>query len=258
MNSGKRIALWLSGLAAVILFGLFVWPTRYRYDHMEVGANRLLLTRENRVTGHTEILYPDGWRAVKPQAENLNPAELAKLNVRANLEDSVFEDRSRWNILCLDIHNESNLDVKEFTVEVRVFNPTNELAIDKQYRISTTSGLYGSQPCSTSETYRSDLKNKDAPNYNSLEQLTHDPNFYKLSEADQIQVLSRVDPGFRGLDQSAQRTILLMHRSNLVLEWAAVDLPPRGTGSFRAPLGFYVTEGQSWSFKLVSAKGAKD
>ena len=51
--------LFVMGLLAA--FALFVWPTRWRYDHMTVD-NDTYPVRIDRITGHSELLLPgDGW-----------------------------------------------------------------------------------------------------------------------------------------------------------------------------------------------------
>ena len=47
-------------IGAAGIFGYYVWPTPYRYDHTFEGG----LTRINRFTGQTDILRPHGWRRV--------------------------------------------------------------------------------------------------------------------------------------------------------------------------------------------------
>ena len=57
-----KVRLWvvLSGLLmATTLFGMFVWPTRYRYDQTTMNDN-VLPVRVDRMTGRTEILFPVG------------------------------------------------------------------------------------------------------------------------------------------------------------------------------------------------------
>lgn len=49
-------------LLLVTAIAWFVWPTQFRYDHMSIGPSSLL-TRESRLSGKTEVLYPGtGWR----------------------------------------------------------------------------------------------------------------------------------------------------------------------------------------------------
>jgi len=42
-----------------VLFGLFVWPTKWRYD--KIRSDRDYILRINRMTGAAQILGPDGW-----------------------------------------------------------------------------------------------------------------------------------------------------------------------------------------------------
>jgi hypothetical protein len=60
-----RIALRLAGWALagllVVSFAFYVWPTRWRYDHM-TDQGETLIVRIDRVTGDAEVLLPDqGW-----------------------------------------------------------------------------------------------------------------------------------------------------------------------------------------------------
>lgn len=48
----------------LIFAALFIWPTRYRYDHIHRGTMTLPI-RIDRFTGKTEALYLDaGWTNV--------------------------------------------------------------------------------------------------------------------------------------------------------------------------------------------------
>ena len=60
-----KIIIGIIGLVVLALFAIYVWPTRYSYDHMRMGQ-RELVVRIDRFSGVTEILYPDGWRVAAP------------------------------------------------------------------------------------------------------------------------------------------------------------------------------------------------
>lgn len=56
-------ALLLVLIAASLL--LYVWPTRWRYDHMTVDGN-IVVVRIDRVSGDADMLVPDeGWMPVE-------------------------------------------------------------------------------------------------------------------------------------------------------------------------------------------------
>lgn len=57
-----RTVLLLALLAA---FAVFVWPTRWHYDHMTFDGD-LVPVRIDRFDGHAEMLVPDsGWLPVE-------------------------------------------------------------------------------------------------------------------------------------------------------------------------------------------------
>jgi hypothetical protein len=52
-------------LLALAAFVMFVWPTRWRYDHMTVDGD-LVPVRIDRLTGDADMLVPDeGWQPVE-------------------------------------------------------------------------------------------------------------------------------------------------------------------------------------------------
>ena len=56
-----RILRVLFVTALLAMFVAFVWPTRWRYDHMTVGDDTYPV-RMDRITGHADILLPgEGW-----------------------------------------------------------------------------------------------------------------------------------------------------------------------------------------------------
>jgi hypothetical protein len=60
-----RIFRWLLTLAILAAVLLFVWPTRFRYDHMTVDGN-LVPVRIDRFNGNADMLVPeDGWVPVE-------------------------------------------------------------------------------------------------------------------------------------------------------------------------------------------------
>jgi hypothetical protein len=71
-----RIVRWLLFLAIVAAYVVFVWPTRFRYDHMTVDGN-LVPVRIDRLNGNADMLVPDeGWLPVEgaDSGAGVNPA----------------------------------------------------------------------------------------------------------------------------------------------------------------------------------------
>jgi hypothetical protein len=63
-------------LALVAAFASFVWPTRWRYDHMTVDGD-LVPVRIDRFSGEADMLVPDsGWLPVEapPDDASIAPA----------------------------------------------------------------------------------------------------------------------------------------------------------------------------------------
>jgi hypothetical protein len=54
----KPVSLTL--LLVILAFGWFGWPTRYKYDHMPLSGGFIFPVRTDRLTGQTEILFPNG------------------------------------------------------------------------------------------------------------------------------------------------------------------------------------------------------
>jgi hypothetical protein len=59
-------------IAIAALCLLYVWPTRFRYDHMTVDGN-LVPVRIDRISGDADMLVPDdGWVPVE-SPQNATP-----------------------------------------------------------------------------------------------------------------------------------------------------------------------------------------
>ena len=58
-------------LVLVFLFALYVWPTRFHYDHMTVDGD-IVPVRMDRLTGRADMLLPDhGWVPVEAPPDSL-------------------------------------------------------------------------------------------------------------------------------------------------------------------------------------------
>lgn len=68
--------LWI---VLVLAFTLFVWPTRWRYDHMTVDGN-IVPVRMDRFSGEADMLVPDeGWVPVRAPEDTTGGALPAAL-----------------------------------------------------------------------------------------------------------------------------------------------------------------------------------
>ncbi len=73
---------WLAPAIAafvLLLFAVYVWPTRWHYDHMTVEGNIVLL-RMDRFSGDADMLVPDdGWVPVQAPIDSTGGAAPAVL-----------------------------------------------------------------------------------------------------------------------------------------------------------------------------------
>jgi hypothetical protein len=135
----KRVALWAAGLTLLILFGLLVWPTLYRYDHIDLGLGRSYPVRQNRFNGQTEILFPDGWKdsreASAPSTFDLTPDQLSKVEVTPKLNGS--GPPRGWNRVEADVYNGlPDTTVTEITLDLTVVGSNNEPVVtSRRYRL---------------------------------------------------------------------------------------------------------------------------
>ena len=63
--------LWL---LVALLFAVYVWPTRWRYDHMTMDGN-IVPVRMDRFSGEADMLLPDeGWVPVEVPVDSSGAA----------------------------------------------------------------------------------------------------------------------------------------------------------------------------------------
>jgi hypothetical protein len=75
LMSITRLATVVLVLAVLGLFAVYVWPTRYRYDHMSFpGDVGTYPVRIDRFSGEVEVLRPMGWRSLGSATPNARPA----------------------------------------------------------------------------------------------------------------------------------------------------------------------------------------
>jgi hypothetical protein len=65
MRNFLRVLRWVLLIVFVGAYVMYVWPTRFRYDHMTVDGN-LVPVRIDRLNGDSDMLVPDeGWVPVE-------------------------------------------------------------------------------------------------------------------------------------------------------------------------------------------------
>jgi len=73
---GKQYTISAILVAVFALFAIYVWPTRYMYDHIGAVQGTSLPVRIDRFTGEAEWLMPnEGWQKIKtaPSPEFKDP-----------------------------------------------------------------------------------------------------------------------------------------------------------------------------------------
>ncbi len=71
----RSVLLRLVLLALAVLVVVYVWPTRFRYDHVSVDGNTYPV-RVDRLTGDADMLVPDeGWVPVEGDGGQGDQAE---------------------------------------------------------------------------------------------------------------------------------------------------------------------------------------
>ena len=62
----------------VVAFAVYVWPTRWRYDHLTMDGN-IVPVRMDRFSGDADMLVPDeGWVPVEGQDQGPGTAPAAR------------------------------------------------------------------------------------------------------------------------------------------------------------------------------------
>ena len=157
----KKILLIASLIfIGLLLFGYFVYPTRYRYDHIKIGQNDLPM-RTDRVTGKTEVFMMTGWidqspKPGKPEIQ-LAPWDIAKITGTAAFSTQYFDFQA---------YNGTPFVLSEVTIAITVFDEDHKAIISgRQFRLHSTVSL---DPKS-SGTFIADLRFSIDPRYQTWE-----------------------------------------------------------------------------------------
>jgi hypothetical protein len=69
---GKQFTISAILVAVLVIFAIYVWPTRYMYTHTRVESGVELVTRIDRFSGEAEWLMPNqGWMLMKPKPQSV-------------------------------------------------------------------------------------------------------------------------------------------------------------------------------------------
>lgn len=128
-----KIGMLIAGII-VLLFGIGVWPTMYRYDHLSVSGGTYPV-RIHRCSGKTEILWGgEGWFAVAgklsldKKINTLPKDQLGKLEAR-------FDFSSSGEIEA-EIYNGTDRVINAIKVEVTVLSATGVQVLRRTYVLS--------------------------------------------------------------------------------------------------------------------------
>lgn len=136
----KRLVSAVS-VAGILLFIVTVWPTIYRYDHVNLKGT-VLPVRINRVSGKTEILQGmRGWiqvaenerdnattnhKQLQPQIVSFPPEELVKVTGNAGLFlGALFEGK---------LYNGSNWHARELILTITAREKNGSIRWSRQYK----------------------------------------------------------------------------------------------------------------------------
>jgi hypothetical protein len=124
----------LLGIAVFVVLAVFVWPTRYKYDHMKLGEDDLPV-RIDRLTGKTEILFPQGWHAASEKtAENQIPAE-QELPAEEVAKPTGQAQITSYGWVEIEVYNGSNWKLSEITMLVTVLDSRKAQILSRPYRL---------------------------------------------------------------------------------------------------------------------------
>jgi len=151
MTANTRKSLWVLAALAAAVFLVTVWPTRYRYEHVNLRGT-VLPVRIDRFSGKTEILYEEGWEEAGKagdRVETLPVEEKAKVT-RVGHEPSVprgqlleddfaalaqeLEQSLGYRPLGGELHNGSSYYLREVIITVTAREKSGGLRWSRQFK----------------------------------------------------------------------------------------------------------------------------
>lgn len=134
----KRAAAVTCLVSAILVFAAallwFVWPTRYRYDHLVGSGQSSVPVRIDRLTGRAEMLGYQGWSPLgsptsEKKEEDVPPSELARLDDQCRItgygDDQISCDvynGSTWKLDAITI----NITVSDLSRDYKLFRYNGE------------------------------------------------------------------------------------------------------------------------------------
>jgi hypothetical protein len=148
MNGLQKAVLGIGIAVSILLFLLLVWPTLYRYDHMNLTGN-VFPVRTYRPTGKTEFLTPSGWQDVdkgskSSQEVQLPTQDLAKITGTAEITNDTTEE-SGW--IRFQAYNGTEWAIKEIRIELTVIEGRS-VVLQRLYDLHCIDGLSPCNSCS--------------------------------------------------------------------------------------------------------------
>jgi hypothetical protein len=153
----RRFKVALLAATAVILFGIFIWPTAYDHDSMKSG-NRTYSIRINRITGETSYLDGGQWHpmpipqtrkipAGKPTAEKAGPPAPGKAPLTSSLETAAAPTAVR---------TEPVKPAVQVSETKKVSSPAPARTVEKPYAVQITALRDGEKARTISNQLRKD------------------------------------------------------------------------------------------------------
>lgn len=147
----KTIIILCSMLCVtLIVWGIFFWPTLYRYDKTE-GK----LVRINKITGYTEILYDSGWVPsvekkirVMPQDEKNKVEVIGRLDLFEAKEKPVTGGRFLYSGYKGTIYNGTSWTIRKVRLSIAAKNKTGKDEWQKIYETSVDIPPFSWSSCS--------------------------------------------------------------------------------------------------------------
>lgn len=124
----NKVVLSILALLCIVSFGLFIYPGLYKYDKLQ----QQYPVKINRLTGSTQVLFPNGWRSMDNSASQME-------DYKVEIEEKISDQSEKIkNDVLASIRSE--LDAIKLEEEPSVFDSvrnrdasTNETVVNEEY-----------------------------------------------------------------------------------------------------------------------------